>query len=331
MGGQCRAAWGAPGPRVNGAERRALVYDYVTYPSRSDPTLTDRGTGMRRTTRVIVFTAAALGLIAAGAHAGLGGIVKSAKDKAAKVTGQKPADPGGLTPRKVQFDDTIVELTGPRLDQLIAARHQAISGFKERPGLVKRQGDIKTEIDALGEKHTEAITENENKRYEVKNCMGMAVDEIRQRKMQDMQQQMMANPRSAEKLLKLTAAINDAQMKGDTASVRRLGQESDQMFAATHADSLEAQKKCGPMPAPHPAALKIAALQDELGQVDQRLRDMDAKAMKLQADACGMPAGQVAMCWERITMYCGGGGAFTEAELAALEERKGAACSALGG
>ena len=287
---------------------------------------------MERSMRTLVLLAVTMSLTASAAHAGLGGLVKSAKDKATQtVTGTKSTGDSGLQPRKVEFDETMVELTGPLLDKLVAARTKANAGLKDRPALVKRQAEIKTEIDDLGGKYTGAITENENKRGEQKNCMDMALDAARKKNWEAKYREMQANPASAQKLLELTAAVNDAQMKGDTVTANRLTREADKVFAPTRADSLEAQKKCGPAPPPHPAAVKIDQLNAELGQVDAKLRDMDAKAMKLQSDECGLPEATVAMAWERIEMFCRGGGAFSEKELPALNERKASLCAALKG
>jgi hypothetical protein len=159
----------------------------------------------------------------------------------------------------------------------------------------------------------------------------MELDAIKQKKFEETQKQMMANPASSKKLLELNAAMSDAQIKGDTAAVRRLSREAEQIFAPTRADTLAALQKCGAAPQPHAAGVKIGTLNAELARVDAKIRDMDQKAMQQQAEDCKRPEASVAMCWERIEMFCGGQGAFSEKELAALNERKGALCAALKG
>ncbi len=284
----------------------------------------------------IVMLAAVPGFAGSPAFGGIRDMVKSAKGKAAQAAAQKPANQAGKAGRDVEFDDTVRELAGDLLDKLIACRKAAEATTKGRPALVERRDAIPREINELSGKHGGAIFENANKRGEVDNCMGMALQEIKDRKVQEEQQRILANPASAEKLLKLSAAMNDAQLKGDTATVNRIMKEVDALYAPTHADTLVAEKKCGPMPALHPAKVKIDALEKELAEIDQKIRDMDKKALKIQVEKCGMTEGQIAMAWERIELYLQRlkhnqePSGFSSTELKALAERKDALATAVG-
>jgi hypothetical protein len=286
--------------------------------------------------------AAALGIPGSTAIGGIRDLAKSAKDKATKVAGQKSSakpDGGasGSVGQDIRFDDTMLELGGDVLDKLLACRQEAAPLLDERAALVARRDVIQKEIDALSEKHGDAIAENSNQRAEAQNCADMALDEARQQKIQAAMAEGMANPRSMEKVAKLTAAMNDAQFKGDTATVRRLGKEVDAMYAPTRADTLAAETKCGRLPALHPAKLRIDALDKELAEIDQEIRELDEKAMKLQVAKCGMTEGQIAMAWERIELYLqysqndGSPRGFSGPELSALGERKSALAAALKG
>lgn len=198
-------------------------------------------------------------MAASPSNAGIRDLAKSAKEKAAKATGQKSADQP-CAEFDAKFEGTTIELTGDVLDRLLAGRKAAQPTADEVAKLLARRVAIQKEIDELNGKHGDAIAENENRRAEVRNCITMALDGIKQRKVQTEMANNMPNPRSAEKILKLTAAFNDAQMKGDTAEVHRLQKEMGSMFEATHADSLEAEKQCGPIPPLHPVKAKIDAL-----------------------------------------------------------------------
>lgn len=265
------------------------------------------------------------------ARAGIRDMVKSAKDKA-KSTGQKPAPQTG---QAIQFDDTMIELTGDVLDKLIACRKGTAAITQGRPAMVARWNAIPGELDELRSKHGNAIAENENKRSEVESCTRAALEEIRSERMRTEQQKVMANPASAEKLLKLTAAINDAQLKGDKAAVDRLTKEMMAQYDPTRADTLAVMKKCGPVPPVHPAKAKIEALEKEHAELGAKLRDMDAKALASQSKKCGMPEGQIAMAWERVELYMSKlaysptPNGFGATELQALGERKDALEAAL--
>ena len=171
------------------------------------------------------------------AQAGIRDMVKSAKDKAAKSTGQKPATQAG---QAIEFDDTMVELTGEVLDKLIAARKATAATTQGRPAMAARWSAIPEEINVLSSKHGGEISENYNRRSEVESCVAGELKEIGSQRFQAEQQRIMANPASAEKLLKLTAALNDAQLKGDQAAADRLTTELASLYAPTRADSLGA-------------------------------------------------------------------------------------------
>jgi len=280
-----------------------------------------------RAVTALLALAVALGFTARPSHAGLGGLVKSAKDKA---TGQKPAAQtaqGG----NVAFDETKIELTGDVLDKLLACRKPAAQTLKERKAMAERLSAIPGEINELRAKYDGAIADNENKRYEVESCRSAAFHELKNQKTQAMQQQMLANPASAEKMARMSVALNEAQIKGDTATFNRVSREIEAMYGPSHQDSLAVDKKCGAMPALHPQKVKLDALQKEYDDLLQRIREADAKALKLQADQCKMPAEQIAMAWERIQLYLerGPGRGFSNTELAALSERKDALAAAL--
>jgi hypothetical protein len=256
-----------------------------------------------RAARPTLAVAAALCLLVPAAHAGLRDLAKSAKDKAAKATGQKQEPSSTQAGPPVVFDDTMLELDGALLAKLIASRKQANAATQGRAAAVARRAAVTGEIDELAGKHGGAIAENQNQRYEVENCITGELSEIKSRRWEADRDRMMANPASAEKLVKLTVALNEAQLKNDTAEVARLTKQMEALVGPTHADTLAAEKKCGPKPPLHPAKVKSDALEQELAQLDAKIRDMDMKAMKLQVEKSGLTEKQIAVAWERIELY----------------------------
>lgn len=292
-----------------------------------------------RVVTVALLSAATLALNGAPVRAGIGGAIKAAKDKAAKAAGRKQAESPVTTGSTVQFDETTLELTGDLLDKLIQCRKAAEAEARpqDRQALVERRDAITKEIGALSAKNGDAIAANANQRGTWTNCMSVALDEIRKKKGEALAQQIMANPASGEKLARLSAEMQQAQMRGDTAAVARLQRETDAMFGPAHADSLAAEKECGPLPPLHPAAVRIEALQKELAQVDQKIRDLDEKLARLLPQKCGMTDEQIHMAWERIELYLARTDGkstplgFSQTEIQALGERKDALKAALKG
>lgn len=270
-------------------------------------------------------------------QAGIRDLAKSAKDKAAKATRQRPAEAPGHAGETVAFDETTLELTGALIDKLVAARNASASTASGRPALVKRRDANRTEAGALKDKHGGEIWDNANSRANAQGCIDGALQDMQRQKQEAEMKKMMADPRSSEKILKLTAAMNDAQLKGDQAEVTRLHKQLTDLYGATHADSVAAEKKCGGMPPLHPAAARIAVLDDEVTTIDEKIRDMDKKALKIQTDAAGLNERQLMMCWERVEMYlaqCGTNPAprgFSPIELKALSENQSALKAALAG
>jgi len=277
------------------------------------------GLAVRLFTVTVLATA---GLAAAGAtaHAGLGSLTKSAKDKATKTV-EKAASPGtaGAAP---QFDQTTLELTPARLDQLIACRKAANDALKDRPKLVERANQIQKELDELRAKNGDAITANDNQRHEVDNCRSSAFEVLKQQKVHEAITNMQANPEMMRKVSEISAQAAQASAAGDTAKMLRLNDELYRAIGIGRADTLAIDKKCGVMPPVHPAKAKIDALDQEWRDIMAKIRAMDEQALKIQKEKCGMTDEQLGMAWDRIQQFLEGKGSFSDAERKALTERK---------
>lgn len=271
-----------------------------------------RGT-LRALTLVVTVTVAS-NLAVAPATAGLRDKLKSAKDRATQKADGKPRDRSAPCDT-VTFTDVVLDLASGRIDKVIAGLKAGNSVRGEQGKLVLRRNELSTQISALREQHGEAIAVSQRKRDEAENCFSIAFDGVRKQRWEAEQRKMMANPASAEKMLKLVAAMNDAQLKGDNVAEKKIQAELDVMTGPTRADTLAARQKCGPLPTPHTQAVRLDALEHEAAENDERIRDLDMKARKLQTDASGMTPEQFAMAQERAELY-----------LATLESGSSLAC-----
>ena len=286
---------------------------------------------------IAVAIAAALLILASPAPAGIGDMVKSAKKKVAQSTGERPAEANRPAGRVPEFNDRVLELTGPRLDQVLAGYKAAAAIVADRPRLIARQQSLQKEIDDLNAKHGEAIGAYMKKKNDDENCMREAIEENLQKRRKEMQQKMMTDRAEMEKFARLSLRFNEAQLKGDTASVRKLQAEILALDAPTRADTLVARQKCGPAPPPLPAALRMDAAQAELGNCGEQIRAVDYKAREARIDANGLTEDQIAIAIDRIVLYLAAMKqnqtpmGFTEAEIKALDAHRDALAAALGG
>lgn len=289
---------------------------------------------LRRAPHIVGVLAFASCLAGAPAGAGIRDMVKSAKDKAVKGAGQKPA-PGdaGAVPA---FDDRTLELTPGVLDKLLAGLKAGAAFTADRPGLVARQQALDTEIGNLNTRHGEAFAAFTQKRDEQQYCMHDALEERRRQKFEELMQQGLANPASMEKRARLGVSMNEAQIRGDTASVRRIMGELQAMDAPTREDSLAARKKCGAPPPAPPAYLRLQAAQAEMSTVSEKIRTMDFKVREVQLEASDLTEDQMAIAVDRILLYLAAAKrkdtpqGFSPVELDALAARRDALASALG-
>lgn len=255
-------------------------------------------------------------LASSAAQAGLGSLTKSAKDKATKVVSGSPATPAP------KFDQTTLELTPERLDQLIACRKAANDATKDRAKLVERANQIQKELNDLQAKNGDAITANENQRHEVDNCRSSAFEAIKHQKIQQAIANMQGNPDMMRKVSELSAQAAQASAAGDTAKMLRLNDELYRAIGMGHADTLAIDKQCGVVPPVHPAKPRMDALTAEWNDLMAKIRAMDEQALKIQREKCGMNEEQLGMAWDRIQQFLEGKGSFTDAERKALTERK---------
>src|ERR1043166_5081343 len=121
-----------------------------------------------RLTVVLIGLAAIV--IAPVARAGIGDLMKKAKEKASQAVAKKPA---AETPAagKVEFNDVVLELTSERIEHILAAFKAVDQVTAGRLGLVQKQNQANSGRPQLFDKNEEAIRTARNKRDDVERCL----------------------------------------------------------------------------------------------------------------------------------------------------------------
>lgn len=293
---------------------------------------------------LLAVTLAILVTLAPPAHGGIGGAVKSLKDKAGKAAAQKGAEKAGGKAGQApapdeappEFGGNLLELTSDRLDQVLKGLKAGEEAKRPRADVIARRQKVEAELTSVNDKFSEAIDEANRKRNDAENCYSDALQDIGKRRNKELEQKMMSDPALYQKYMAMAQRLGMAQASGDTATVSKLQEEMLALSRPTRADTVAAQQKCGPLPARHPMAARLEALQHQATSFDDELRAIDEKSNESQAKASGMTARQFAMARERIEMYLASvrGNApprgFGANELSALASHRSALEAALG-
>ncbi len=280
--------------------------------------------------------AAGLAVALSPAHAGLRDKIKSAAGKATGGAGQKPAENAARPGAPPEFDDRTLELTDARLDQVLKGLNASASVMADRPALVARKERLHGELQELESKHGDKIGEYSSQRDAARQCLTEGVEEGRKKRFEAMFQKGMADPNSLRHIAELTVRLNEAQMKGDSAGIRKGQAEMDRINAPTREDTLHARKQCGPAPAPFAPAIRFEAAQAAFGAVFERIRALDYKALEMRTEASGLTEDQMAIAIDRAILYLAAvkqgetPSGFTDTELQALAAHKDALATAIG-
>jgi nitrogen fixation protein FixH len=245
--------------------------------------------------------------VASPANAGLGGLVKKAKDKAAQAVDKKAESPETAAtagPRgKLVFDDVMVELTEARVSHIIAAVEASAAITAGRPALVEKVEKLMQERHALEDKHGDEMRELRSKRGDVEVCLHDGYGEARDRRSAEYQQKALTDPAIREKFTRAAQQYNAAAARGDTTARQKLNEILMSAILPTREDSAAVEQKCGPVPPPSPAETQASALDKQITSTEEQIRDLDKKAADAQAKKVGLSEGQLAMALERIKMY----------------------------
>ena len=235
----------------------------------------------------------------------------------------------------VVFDSVMLELTPPRLEQVLKglrARRQVLGGQRGAPSwnaMVTQRDAAASAATALVEQKGNEVEAYREHRDRIAQCRDSAFSEMRSARTQASMQRAMNDPEYMRRTLELTALMNDAQLKGDTAAVRRYQQQAaDLMSAPTREDTLAVERHCGRPPVPPASVVQLDSLRALEDSLNAQLRRREQQAETAGVTASGLTALQMAMGQERAEMFlaktagehplCG----FSQAERAALKTKQ---------
>lgn len=266
-----------------------------------------RRSPVRRTSNGPCFLALfiAFGLVVAAdgwALPGVGGLAKKAKEKAAKAAGLEEEE-GAIGDETVVFDEVVVELTPERLDRIVATYESAKAASAGRPTLVEKLEKVQEERNKHWEKHGEAIQEIRRKRGDVEVCRHDAIEEMTQQKLNEYSQKALTDPAIREKFTAIAQKYNAAAASGDSAATKAAQEAMVAVVMPSREDSLNAYKKCDPVPPPLPSEPKLDEFERQVASLSEQIRAIDKKVSEAQAKQGGMDREQFATAAERIQMY----------------------------
>jgi hypothetical protein len=286
--------------------------------------------------RPLTLTLIACLTIPAGAAAQFGNLTKKAKEKAAaeaaKAVGAKPAE-GTL-----KFDNTMLELTPPVVNQLLAGL-KVRANTKDAQGrnsaqLRQRADELAEEARQLDQSHGNERAEFNNKLGAAQNCVSEVMNGFNAKHQENMQRRFMgmtganlagdqsANAKFMQEFQRISMGIAEAAAASDTAKANKLQVEYNKLMGIdAKADSAKARAQCNVPPAP-PWMARADAAYEESNRLYNQARELEAKSNQDAVKASGLTAEQFVMGVERVTAYCAGGGGlwrFSKNEEAALK------------
>ncbi len=275
----------------------------------------------------------AAALAPAPAFAQFGKLLKKAKDAA---TGS----PSGAAPT-VRYDETMLELTGERLDRIVASLMAKAHTLETADGKGIVELNREREKALAGLSTPDAAHEAERSAYQNamdrrNECMRQALDELDRSRQSEMGSKAM-DPAFQQQLMERSRQVMLALQRGDTAEAKRLQEQLTAPYAsAARADSAQAERRCGPAP----AKPRFMVEDDSLSQLSRvlfdRIRASELLADSVALERSGLDRRQLGMALERIFLYLGYIHArgrpedgFSRTELAALEAHREALKHAL--
>jgi len=246
----------------------------------------------------------------APARAGIGNLLNSAKKAATGSVTQKPdaaATPSsGHKAPPPRFDATVVELDDARVGKLVEALKLQGAADHQRADLQTQQGKLRDQISAINDRYGKQIDAARARRDKVQDCMRDVLRGLEEQHQKEMQQKMMSDPAAQQKMIDMAQQMAKAQRSGDTATMDRLQDQMKGMTGNTHADTLAAEQKCGPLPAPDPQQAKLDDLEHQSAKLDDQMRGVDDQLHADQQKLSGLDPAQFAMARERLQMYLDG-------------------------
>jgi hypothetical protein len=266
-----------------------------------------------------------LSLAAPGsAHAQFGGLMKKAKDAAADAAGRKAGE--------TAVDKAVGSRTGsasarsagalpgePLTEATFAA---LLRGLQRTDALLKeaeasnaRMSAINGELQKLYDAHPGEIERFQERERTVNMCHSEQINtrerarsDAMQKKMEAAQRDPAAVQRMSAVAMKYTPRINEAQQRGDVATMERLMNEMQMELTGTDmrgvaaADTAAAVSKCGPKPVAPKWMAEARRLQEAANAAGSEQRAKESRAVSAGAEASGMSEVQYGVMRERLEL-----------------------------
>lgn len=245
---------------------------------------------------------AALLLFSSPVGAGLGDMVKKAKEKVTQTTSLEPAETAAAAEDQVVFDDVILELNGDRLDHILATFKAASAAATGRPELAHKLRVLSDESAKLWEKDGDAIRDLRRERGDIEICYHDGYQAARDKRGQEYAAKGMTDPAILAKFTRLAQENNAAAMKGDSAAIARASQGVMEVMLPTKEDSASVRKSCGPLPPKGASERRIDELDKQMAPINEAIRKIDEKVAEAQSKQGGLNQQPWGMALERIQM-----------------------------
>lgn len=235
----------------------------------------------------------------ATAQAQLGGL----KKQLAKVTGQvQPPGPPEA------FTEVLLELDPVRLAQVIAGKQagRVVAEGTAGPRALRQQlEEVEARLSTLSDANRQVINAWGEKREAMEDCRDEAFRERQKVRKEEYRSRTMRDPVFARKVGELSLAMQDAQLKGDSVLLRKVGKEVAALTALTGADSAAIAKACGSLADAPEVVRELAALEQRRAQLTEAIRQAEAAVSAAEAQASQMTGKQFGIAWERVQLYLG--------------------------
>ena len=225
--------------------------------------------------------------------------MKKAKEKVAPSTLETAAAPA--SDFKLVFGDPVMELTGDRLDHILATYEAAAGASAGRAPLVTKLNALQEERDALREKDGDKMMALQSKRDEVKVCYEQGYSEAGQRRMQEYANRALTDPALREKFARVAAENNAAASQGDSAAIARAQNAMLEEVLPTKEDSASVRKQCGAVPPPSAQRDEVGSLDKQIAALNEQIRAIDTKVSQAQANRAGSP--RTSGAWRSIASW----------------------------
>ena len=227
------------------------------------------------------------------------GILKKAAKKVSGTVSQP------LQPPK--YNNELLELTEPRLQQLIAGKIAGKKAYEapNGPKAIRKQLDeVNARRDGIYEKQVNLINEWDAKRMEFERCVGDKLSERADQINQEFSNKMMSDRAFQMKLNELGMALQQAQQAGDKAKVDKITAELDALRKPTPADVQAAEKACGNVMAGVPGVVtEYNSLSKQSEKLGEQLYQAERDVERAENENSQMTPRQRAIACERIKAW----------------------------